>query len=414
MNILADFRKDNKDSIKKVCKEFIIVCKKLDLFGGELVGIDGSKFKACNSKKRNFTQEKLEKRIKEIEEKISQYLQELEDNDKKETKVKDNKNDVEEIKIKIEELKKRMKEYNELLSGLKESGEKQVSLTDKDSRAMVNNQRIEVCYNVQIAVDDKHKLIVEYEVTNEVNDENQLSKMSKRAKEVLGVEKVKVSTDKGYYNSVEIKECVDNNITPYIPEPKQKVSKKTEPEFYKNKFKYKKEKDVYECPGGKELSFKKKVNDDGKVMKLYQTKECSKCELRHRCTQNKKGRIIYRWEYEEILEEMRERVKRDYEKVKRRGELTEHVFGTIKRGFNQGYMLMRGIDKVRGEIALSVLAYNITRVINIVGIRKLIEFVRKSEQLSRIESKDSNYLWFLYVILVIKWTKYWIRIKIKH
>lgn len=397
---IADFRKDNKEAIKKVSKEFIILCKRLKLFGGELVGIDGSKFKAWNSKKRNFNKEKLEKRIKEIEEKVSQYLSELEENDLKEAEVKDNNG--EGIRVKIEGLKERMKGYNELLKGLKERGENQVSLTDADSRAMVNNQKIEVCYNVQMVVDDKHKLIIDYEVTNEVKDEKQLSKMSKRAKEVLGVEELEVLADKGYYNAVEIKECVDNGITPYIPETKPTVSKETTPEFYKSRFKYNKEEDEYLCPGGRELSYRRKVNQKGKVMKLYQTKGCSSCELRSRCTSNKQGRIISRWEDEEILEEMRLRVKKEYEKVKRRGEISEHPFGTIKRGFNQGYMLMKGKEKVGAEIGLTVLAYNITRVINIVGMTKLIDFVRKSEQLIKTSSQSSNYLCFLYLLVVIR------------
>ena len=409
---IADFRKDNKESIKKVSKEFIVLCKNLELFGGELVGIDGSKFRACNSKKRNFNQAKLEKRISEIEEKISQYFSELEANDLKEADVKDNNG--EKIKAKIEELKERMNEYNGLLSGLKESGEKQVSLTDKDSRAMVNNQKVEVCYNVQMTVDDKHKLIIDYEVTNEVKDEKQLSKMGKRAKEILGVKELEVLADKGYYNAVKIKECVENGITPYIPETKPTVSKESNPEFYKSKFKYKKEKDVYECPGGSELSFKKKVKHNGKIMKLYQTEGCSSCELRNKCTQNKKGRIIERWEDEEILEAMRERVKRDYKKVKRRGEIVEHPFGTIKRPFNQGYMLMRGIEKVGAEIGLTVLVYNITRVINIVGITKLTEFLRKSNQLTNGNFRDSKYLWFLYFMLVVKMAEHLTRIKIKN
>lgn len=409
---IANFRKDNKEAIKKVSKEFIVLCKKLDLFGGELVAIDGSKFRACNSKKRNFNQEKLEKRINDIEEKINQYFNELETNDLKEADVKDNNG--EEIKVKIEELKERMREYNGLLDGLKESGEKQVSLTDKDSRAMVNNQKVEVCYNVQMAVDDKHKLIIDYEVTNEVKDEKQLSKMGKRAKEVLGVKELDVLADKGYYNAVEIKECVENGITPYIPERKQAVSTGIEPEFHRNKFTYNKEKNVYSCPGGSELGFRKKVKHDGKIMKLYQTNGCSSCELRNKCTQNKDGRIIYRWEDEEILEEMRERVKRDHAKVKRRGEIVEHLFGTMKRPFNQGYMLMRGIEKVGAEIGLTVLVYNITRVINIVGITKLTEFLRKSNQLTSENSKDSKYLWFLYFMLVVKVAKHLTRIKIKN
>lgn len=370
---IADFRKDNRGAVKRVCREFVLLCKKLDLFGGELVGIDGSKFKAVNSKKKNFNEAKLKKRLKEIEEKIDGYFKELEDNDNREAHVKSL--DAQELAEKIDLLKKRREEYHELLRKLKESGESQISLTDPDSRAMVNNQRIEVCYNVQITVDDKHKLILDHEVTNEVKDTNQLSKMSKRAKEILEVNELGVLADKGYFNSVEIKECVDNGIIPYIPEPKPTISKKInvpERPFYKNEFRYEKERDVYICPAGFELPFRNRAEHHGRVMRLYKTTECANCQFKSKCTRNPRGRIIYRWEHEEILEEMKKRVENNREKVKKRQWLVEHPFGTLKRAFNQGYMLMKGIEKVAGEISLSILAYNIKRVINIVGLKGLI------------------------------------------
>jgi len=190
---IADFRKDNSKAMKKVCKEFTLICKRLELFGGEIVSIDGSKFKACNSKKRNFNEAKLKKRLREIDEKIEKYLAELEENDAKETIEK--RPSKEEMRKKIEDFKKRKSEYLQLLGKLKKSKETQVSLTDPDSRAMVNNQRIEVCYNVQATVDKKNKLIIDHEVTNEVKDSNQLSKMSNRAKEILEVEKLEVLAD---------------------------------------------------------------------------------------------------------------------------------------------------------------------------------------------------------------------------
>lgn len=257
---------------------------------------------------------------------------------------------------------------------------------------MVNNQRVEVCYNVQVTVDDKHKLILDHEVTNEVKDHNQLDKMSSRAKEILEIEKLEVLADKGYYNAVEIKKCVDNGLTPYISEPQSTVSKKVnipKPEFYKSKFKYDKESDVYICPGGSKLTYINKARHHGKVMKLYKSKECIGCHLKDKCTRNKTGRIIYRWEHEEILEDMRQRVKENEEKVKRRRWLSEHPLGTIKRGFDQGCMLTRGIEKVGAEISLSVLVYNIKRVINVVGIRRLMAIVRENpESLNGAKSKN--------------------------
>ena len=377
---IADFRKDNSSAIKSVCREFIFLCKRLGLFGCELIAIDGSKFKAVNSKKRNFNEKKLKKRIKEIEDKIEGYLQELEENDKKEGDVSHG--DAEGLKKKMEMLKERKEEYKRLLKELKESGETQVSLTDPDSRAMMNNQRVEVCYNVQFTVDDKYKLIVDYDVTNEVKDQNQLSKMGKRAKKILDVEKIETLADKGYYNTVEIKECIDNGIIPYIPEPESTVSKKIDiprPQFYKKEFRYNKEKDVYICPEGVELEYKNTAMHHNRKMRLYKSKECRNCKLRKLCTRNKNGRIIYRWGHEDILEEMRERVKREKEKMKKRNLLTEHIFGTMKRGFNQGYMLTKGIEKAGAEIGLSVLAYNIKRVLNIVGLRQLMETMLKKD-----------------------------------
>ena len=375
---IADFRKDNKEAIKKVCKEFIFLCKNLDLFGCELVAIDGSKFKAMNSKKRNFNDKKLIKKIKDIEDKIEEYMKELDENDREEKEVFTP--DTEKLRKKIEEFKERKGEYDKLLEGLKESGETQVSLTDSDARAMVNNQGIEVSYNVQWTVDDKHKLIIDYEVTNDTEDYNHLSDMGKRAKEVLGIEEIEVLADKGYYNAKEIKECVDNGITPYVPEPERRVSKEIDipkPEFKKDKFQYDKEKDLYMCPEGTELTYKNTAMHHGKRMMIYKSRECISCKMMGLCTRNKYGRIIYRWEHEDILEDMRGRVIREKEKVKMRNMIIEHIFRTMKRGFNQGYMLMKGKEKVGGEMALTVLAYNITRVLNIVGLDRLMREVCK-------------------------------------
>jgi hypothetical protein len=205
--------------------------------------------------------------------------------------------------------------------------------------------------------------------------------MSERAKDILEVDELEVTADKGFYNAAEIKECVDDGIIPYIPEPGPNVSKRInvpEPPFYKREFRYDKEKDVYICPAGFELTLRNMAEIHGKLMKLYKTNRCANCPFKDKCTRNPRGRIIYRWEHEEILEEMKKRVEDDKDKIKERQCLVEHPFGTIKRSFNQGYVLMKGLRKVGAELSLTILAYNIKRVINIVGMKKLIESVERN------------------------------------
>jgi transposase len=373
---IADFRKNNAVAIKKVFKEFVLFCKELDLYGGEVVSIDGSKFKAVNSKKRNFNAEKLLKKLKDIEEKIEAYLKELEENDKIESSVKQP--DAKELKEKIQQLQERKKEYEGLQKTLETSGETQISLTDPDSRMMMGNQKFDVSYNVQTTVDDKNNLVLDFEVTNEGNDKNQLNEMATRAKDILEVESLEVLSDKGYYNPEEIRKCTENNIIPIIPEPKPKQFKEgnvPEPMFYENQFKYDATKDVYTCPGGRELAFSGESIKNNKNMREYKSNSCNTCEFKSKCATNKNGRVIFRWEHEKVLEDMRERVKNNPDSVKKRNCMSEHPFGTIKRGFNQGYFLTKGLVKVAGEMGLTMLAYNIRRVINIIGMNKLREIM---------------------------------------
>jgi len=371
---IAEFRKNNAGPIRKVFKEFVFFCKELGLYGGETVGIDGSKFKAVNSKKRNFNEDKLVRKLKDIEEKIDAYLKELEDNDKNESSFKQP--DAKEIKEKIKQLEDRKSEYQELLRKLEETGEKQVSTTDPDSRMMLNNQKFDVCYNVQTTIDDKNNLIVDFEVTNDPNDKKQLNEMAGRAKDILEVDSLDVLADKGYYNPDEIKKCVDNNTIPYIPEPKPKQTTEEsfpKPGFCDCDFKYEASRDVYTCPGGRDLTFSVISEKNNKMMKEYRSDSCSSCESKSRCIRNKNGRVIFRWEHEEILEDMKQRVKDKKDVVKKRNCMCEHPFGTIKRGFNQGYLLLKGFRKVGGEVGFTMLAYNLRRVSNILGVSKLME-----------------------------------------
>jgi len=368
---IADFRRDNAQGIKQVCREFTLWCKRLELFGGELVAIDGSKFGAVNNSKRDFTEKKLRRMIREIDGKIDQYLKDLDGRDKKEAGQRSLTPD--QLKEKIERYKQRRAHYEQLKSDLKQSGESQVSLTDPESRSMRVGHGVEVSYNVQIAVDQKNKLLIEHEVSNEVIDLGQLSTMAKKAKETLGVETLEVVADRGYYNGEEVKACEQSGITAYVPKSNSSSNLKRGL-FTKEDFIYESDKDCYRCPAGKELSYRYQSMEQGRPMRTYQISGCKSCGLRSQCSINKKGiRAIKRWVDEAILEAMARRVAENPEKVELRKCLAEHPFGTIKRAMNQGYFLMRGLTKVRAEMSLTILAYNLKRVINILGVSKMVE-----------------------------------------
>jgi len=370
---IADFRKDNLEAIKEVCREFTLLCRKLALFGGELVAIDGSKFRAVNSRKRNFNPTKLACLIESIDERIAAYLAEMERQDAAEPSVA--KPSAEELRAKINQLKGRRQFHQNLAEELKESRRQEVSLTDPDSRLMSVGQGLDVCYNVQTAVDSKHKLIVHHEVTNAHTDEGHLVEIATTAKQVLEVETLEVVADKGYYSGEEIKKCVDQGIVTYIP--KAHVSPKLKKElFTKDDFRYDPTNDVYVCPEGKHLTLRGISTERKKVrMRYYKTAACKTCPARACCTQNNRGRVIKRLVGEEVLEQMAQRLKLRPEKMKLRSQLVEHPFGTMKRGMNQGYFLLKGIKKVAAEMSLTVLCYNLKRVLNIVGVKKMIRAV---------------------------------------
>jgi transposase len=370
---IADFRKDNAQGIKKICREFTLWCKRLELFGGELVAIDGSKFGAVNSSKRNFTEKKLRRMLKEIDGKIDQYLKQLDQQDKQEAGQRGL--SPEQLKEKIERYKERREQYEQLKSNLEQSGESQVSLTDPESRSMRVGHGVEVSYNVQIVVDHKHKLVVEHEVTNEVTDQRQLSTMAKKAQERLGVETLEVVADRGYYNGEEVKACEQSGMKVYVPKPNNSSNLKRGL-FTKEDFIYDPQKDCYRCPAGKELSYRYQSLEQGRQIRTYQISGCKSCRLKSKCSINKKGiRAIKRWVDEAIMEAMARRLAEHPEKVELRKCLVEHPFGTIKRAMNQGYFLMRGLSKVGAETSLTILAYNLRRVMNILGVRKMMEAV---------------------------------------
>jgi transposase len=369
---IANFRRDNRQAIREVCRTFIRFCRELDLFGGELIAIDGSKFKAVNNKGRNFTDRKLKKAIQDIEKKIDAYLDELDENDAMEPDV--HKPSAGELKEKIRRLKERMEKYKGLKKKMEDSVETQISLTDPDSRSMplAGGPRTQVAYNVQISVDEKHKLIVDHEVTNDVTDRNLLSQMAKRAKEALDADEIDVLADMGYYDGQQVKECLEEDITPYIPKADTSANKQLGL-FGKSDFNYDPEQDCYWCPAGQKLTFRFQTNEKDRDIKYYASSACSQCPIKAQCTRSKDGRRISRWVDEDLLDEMEKRVQENPEKVKLRKQLAEHPFGTIKHHWDQGHFLMRKLPNVRAEMSLSVLAYNIKRTIRILGVTRMIE-----------------------------------------
>lgn len=365
---ITDFRKDNRQAFKGVFRQFVMLCKGLGLVGGELVAVDGSKFKAVNSGGRNFTKKKLERRLKELDHKVEGYLDEMDRTDPSEP---DTPLDKEELKQKIEKLKERKGRYEELLKELNQSGQSQVSLTDPDSRAMALTPRGEVSYNVQTAVDQKHHLIVAQEVTNEVLDNHQLFTLAQKAKQMLGENELRVVADMGYYNHEELKRCEESGITAYVSKPL--VSKNTARGLFgKEKFIYEADRDCYRCPANEPLDFRFESQQGDKKFRYYWTKACPGCALKARCTTDPRFHRIKRWEHEAVLERIEQRVKANSPIMKLRQQLVEHPFGSIKFWNDQRHFLMKGLAKVRAEFSLSTLAYNIKRARNLVGVRALM------------------------------------------
>ena len=377
---IADFRRDNVDSIKGVFKEFAKLCFSLDLFGARFVAIDGVKLKAVNSNSRNHNQETLTKRLRSMDEAASRYIDEMEVLDGEEEEGGARPGD--QLREKLRRLQRRRAEYAELLGKLVESGRNEVSLTDPDCRLMRSRGRLEPCYNIHVAVDDENHLIVDYDVSNVSSDGNALSPIAKSAKETLGVESIEAAADKGFYDAEEIKKCVDAGVIPYVPKPLKygagPVKKTGVPTrgFYGDRFVYDEGSDEYVCPAGSRLVFRGWSRDRGKVMGVYRSDACFSCPFfMSKCTRNKVGRVVYRWENEGLLEEMGERLRAEPWRMDARKNTVEHPFGSMKRAFNQGYLLLKGLRKVGGEVGFTMLAYNMRRALNILGAGGLVASV---------------------------------------
>lgn len=372
---IADFRKDNGEGIKGVVVEFRLWCLRAGLYGKEIVAVDGSKFKAVNSKERNFTRKKLSQIIARERARISEYLEAVAVAD--ETESEEPELSAAQLKEKIAGLERYLAEHEELERELEASGESQVSLTDPEAKLMKTAKGSEVSYNVQTVVDSKHKLIAAYEVTNERNDLGQLAVMALQAKEALQVEELTVLADGGYFEGNALKECEEAGVTTYVPQPESREAKRRGI-FERKQFRYDQERDLYVCPQGEELRFRSMKKERDKQFKVYKTKACAACPLRAQCTTSKYGRKIERWVDQGVIDRLQARNRGRPELLKQRKTLAEHPFGTIKWGMNQGFFLLKGISKVTTETGLTVLSYNLKRVLNIMGVEQMISSLAKA------------------------------------
>lgn len=349
-----------------------MVVQAASLFSGELVAIDGSKFKAVNAKERNFTQDKLKQLLQQIDQRVEDYLKELDGQDNQDEAGTPGGVIAENLQAKIEALQQRTLLYAGFQAQLEASGETQLSLTDPESRAMKlgKGRGTEVCDNVQTAVDSKHQLIIANDVTNDPGDRDWLSPMALQAKEVLGCTFDTVA-DVGYYHGEEVKTCLAAGITPYVPPPITSANQKLGL-FSKDDFTYDRATDTYQCPAGERLTFRFATVELGRHIRYDATSACRACPLKQRCTRNNGGRRLTRWVDAHLLEEMEPRVRSRPEVMKQRKQLVEHPFGTMKRWWDQGFFLMRGLEKVRTEFSLTVLAYNLRRVLTLVEMPRLM------------------------------------------
>ena len=373
---IADFRKDNPKALKQLFKLFVSFLKDAELIAGDTIAIDGTKSRAHNSKKANYNQKKIDKHKEYIQAKSQEYLDQLDQNDIQENPVA-----IKNIQQKIERLKQNKIKYELLEEELKNSREPQISTTDADARTLlVQGQVVEVSYNIQAAVDSKHNLVVATHTINR-NDKNALAAIALEVKENLALETFTVLVDKGYHNGRELHTCQQNNITTIVAVPEQGKSNEngTQPEYLVSKFIYNKENNSYTCPEGKTLtttgSWHKKTGrteESGYNFQKYRTPACKTCLVKDLCTSRKGGRELDRSQYADAVEENHHRYKDNPQLYRKRQEINEHIFGTIKRKWGYNYTDLAGLEKVNGEHSLIMLVYNIKRSINILGVPDLI------------------------------------------
>ena len=371
---IADFRRDNGAGIRNVCRRFVVLCRELKLFSQAIVAIDSSKFKAVNSRDRNFTPGKIDKRQQQIEESIQRYLQALDTADR--TQPAEVEAKTERLQEKIKTLREQMRRMERIKDRLTRQPDGQLSLTDPDARSMISQAKGTgvVGYNVQTAVDAKYHLIVAHEVTNVGSDRTQLTKMALAAREAMGKQKLQAFADRGYFNGPEIKACDEAGIQAYVPKP-MTSNARAEGRFSKADFIYIAKDDEYQCPAGQRLRWHQTTTEHGMNIRAYWTYVCPQCPLKAQCTTGNERRVR-RWEHEAVIEAMQRRLDRRPDAMTLRRRTVEHVFGTLKHWMGSTHFLTRRLEHVGTEMSLHVLAYNLKRVIKVLGAAKTMSSMK--------------------------------------
>ena len=372
---IADFRKDNRKAIRRVCMEFVGVCREFNLFSATLVAIDGSKFKAVNSRDKNFTKKSVKRRLQRTQANIDRYLAKLDAVDKEEPEIREV--TAKELKQKIASMQAKMAELKVREAEVEAHPDKQVSLTDPDARSMIKaGGGTTVSYNVQTAVDSKHHLIAAHEVTNATSDRSQLSSMAEQARAALDAEDLTVIADPGYYKGEEIVACYDADITALVPKT-DTTNRKAKGQYTKADFSYDAERNEYVCPAGERLTYRFDSVEKGKTLWVYERYGCSSCALQSKCTTSSAKRLK-RWEKEQVLDAAEALLKMNPDAMRQRKRLVEHPYGTIKHWMGSTHFLMKRLPNVQAEMSLHVLAYNLRRAINILGVPKIMERLQAS------------------------------------
>src|SRR5213595_214166 len=377
---IADFRKDNGPAIRKVCAQFVALCRQIGLLTKASVAIDGSKFKAVNNRDNNFTKGKMERRLAQIEESVARYMSQLDTADRQTAAGEEPSETVLLTKMRLREKLAKLEEEVKRLAAIEKallaSPDKQISLTDPDCRSMATSGRGSgmVAYNVQSAVDTTNHLIVAHEVTNVGTDRSQLATMAQAAKAALRSDSLDVVADRGYFKGEEILACEQAGVAVTLPKPHTSGAKSAG-RFGKPDFVYLAKDDVYRCPAGEKLAHHFTADEDGQKMRIYLTKACRTCPLKDQCTTANERRIK-RWEHEHVIEAAQTRLDQNPQAMRAHRETVEHPFATLKMRMGATHFLMKRLPNVATEMALNVLAYNLTRVMNIVGIKPLLVAIR--------------------------------------
>jgi transposase len=364
---IANFRKENGKAIRLVCRELVILCRKLSL-PGDTLAIDGSKFKAVNNRDKNFTRGKMKRRLAEVEASIERYLGKLDKADQSAPP-----EDTRTIKDKIAALTEEMDRLKKLEVRMLDAPDQQLSLTDPDARSMRHRGSGIVGYNVQTAVDVDHHLIVAHEVTNAVSDRRQLTRMAQQAKTALQADSLNVLADRGYYSGQELRSCEDSNITAYVPNSATS-NNKAKGQFDRSEFRYHVKDDEYECPAGERLIYRFTRTESGKEIRRYWSSACPTCLIHAQCTTGKNRRVSG-WVHEEVIERAEARLVAKPDAMHIRRATVEHPYGTLKGWMGSTHFLTKALDHVSTEMSLHVLAYNMKRVINLIGTRRLLEAI---------------------------------------